>query len=207
LDTPDARQFEPVRHWHYSWFNFWENALDGAHLWLLHRDSAFGNQTWGNRFFNPADPPAVDFEETEFGVRMVMHKPGIQANTEFVDAFAVALPNVIEFSDTEFSHVGVDQTTSLAGRNKHLMFVTPIDADRFMIFTVDYYTGPDPEFFAKLRAARAAVPTEQAGRPGDQRPHMPFRGFVRREDYVAQSTQGELGARTEHLGVEDRGII
>jgi phenylpropionate dioxygenase-like ring-hydroxylating dioxygenase large terminal subunit len=196
-----------VRHWSFNWFNFWENAMDGAHLWLLHQDSAFGSQTWGNRFFDPANPPEVDFEETEWGIRMVMHKPGIEAGTKFVDAFAVALPNVIEFSDTEFSHLGTDQSVSLEGRNKHLMFVTPNDADQFMIFTVDYYTGSDPDFFAKLRAARAAAPPEGASCPGDRRPHMPFRGFVRREDYVAQSTQGKLGERSERLGVEDRGII
>jgi phenylpropionate dioxygenase-like ring-hydroxylating dioxygenase large terminal subunit len=207
LDRPDTRQFEPVRHWHFNWFNFWENTLDGPHLWLLHRDSAFGNQTWGNQFFNAADPPAVDFEETAVGLRMLMHKPGPRPDTEFVDAFAVGLPSVIEFSDTEFSHVGVDQTVSLEGRNKHLMFLTPNDDDHLMIFTIDYYTGSDPAFFAKLRAARAAAPAPEAAPPNDPRPLAPYRGFVRREDYVAQSTQGKVGQRQERLGVEDRGVI
>jgi hypothetical protein len=138
---------------------------------------------------------------------MLMHKPGPRPDTEFVDAFAVALPSVIEFSDTEFSHVGVDQTVSLEGRNKHLMFLTPNDDDHFMIFTVDYYTGADPDFFAKLRAARTAAPAPEAAPPHDPRPLVPYRGFVRREDYVAQSTQGKVGQRQERLGVEDRGVI
>jgi phenylpropionate dioxygenase-like ring-hydroxylating dioxygenase large terminal subunit len=207
LDRPDTRQFEPVRRWDFNWFNFWENALDGVHLWVLHRDSAFGAQSWGNRFFDPADPPTLDFEETEFGVRMLMRKPGPTPDTEFVDAFAVILPSVIQFSDTEFSHLGTSQDTALEGQNKHAIFLTPNDDDHFMLFTVDYYTGPDPEFFAKLRAARAAAPEPGAVAPADPRPHLPFRGYVRREDYVAQRTQGTLGERPERLGVEDRGII
>jgi phenylpropionate dioxygenase-like ring-hydroxylating dioxygenase large terminal subunit len=207
LDRPETRQFEPVRHWHYNWFNFWENALDGAHLWILHRDSDFGNQTWGDKFFNPTDPPDVDFEETEFGVRMLMRKPSHEHGMDFVNTYAAALPTVIEFSDTEFSHVGIDQSVSLEGRNKHWMFLTPNDDDHFMIFTVDYYTGDIPDFFARLREARAAGHAPEASPANDPRPLMPYRGFVRREDYVAQSTQGKLGQREEHLGVEDRGII
>jgi len=36
---------------------------------------------------------------------------------------------------------------------------------------------------------------------------MPFRGSVRQEDVMAQSTQRPLGAREERLGASDRGVI
>jgi len=36
---------------------------------------------------------------------------------------------------------------------------------------------------------------------------MPFKGNVRQEDLMTQSTQGLLGERAEQLGVSDRGVI
>jgi hypothetical protein len=36
---------------------------------------------------------------------------------------------------------------------------------------------------------------------------MPFKGNIRQEDIMTQSTQGMLGQRAEQLGVSDRGVI
>jgi hypothetical protein len=76
-----------------------------------------------------------------------------------------------------------------------------------MLFTVDYYTGPNPDMFERLAEMRKReVPTQEV-KPYDKRPLMPFRGNVRSEDIVAQGTQDLVGYRTEHLGPSDRGVI
>ena len=41
----------------------------------------------------------------------------------------------------------------------------------------------------------------------DKRKHVPFRGQVWKEDYVCQSTQGNVGYRREALATSDRAII
>jgi len=41
----------------------------------------------------------------------------------------------------------------------------------------------------------------------DKRKHVPFRGRVWKEDYVCQSTQGNVGYRSEQLATSDRAII
>jgi hypothetical protein len=50
------------------------------------------------------------------------------------------------------------------------------------------------------------LPTE-AVREYDRRKYVPFKGNVRQEDVMTQSTQGILGEREEQLGVSDRGVI
>jgi hypothetical protein len=76
-----------------------------------------------------------------------------------------------------------------------------------MIFTVDYYTGPDPDFFEKLRRMRAQEIPKQTVREYDGRQYMPFKGNIRQEDLMTQATQGMLGERSEQLGASDRGVI
>ena len=76
-----------------------------------------------------------------------------------------------------------------------------------MIFTVNYYTGPDPDFFAKLAEMRnTEVPREKV-KEYDHRQYMPFKGNVRTEDIMTQATQSLLGERKEHLATSDRGVI
>jgi len=41
----------------------------------------------------------------------------------------------------------------------------------------------------------------------DKRKYMPFKGQVWKEDYVCQSTQGNVGYRREYLAASDRAII
>ena len=76
-----------------------------------------------------------------------------------------------------------------------------------MIFTVDYYTGPDRNFFDKLKQMRAKELPKEEVKEYDRRKYMPFKGNVRQEDVMTQSTQGILGEREEQLGVSDRGVI
>jgi hypothetical protein len=90
---------------------------------------------------------------------------------------------------------------------EHTLFLTPNDNDHFMIFTVDYYTGSDPEFFEKLKAMRVEEKPKEEVKEYDRRKYVPFKGNIRQEDVMTQSTQGFLGARGEQLGVSDRGVI
>jgi hypothetical protein len=41
----------------------------------------------------------------------------------------------------------------------------------------------------------------------DNRKYMPFKGNVRQEDIMSQSTQGLLGEREERLATSDKGVI
>jgi phenylpropionate dioxygenase-like ring-hydroxylating dioxygenase large terminal subunit len=206
VDHSGQRRLEPVRYMDYNWFNFWENGADPVHLWVLHRQSGYGQGSWGNAFFDYANPPHWQLVETAWGLQIVMTKPGPTPDTEFVDTFCVAFPSIIQVGDTEFAHLKLDEATTARSNNDHFLFLTPQDDEHFMIFTVDYYTGPDPDFFEKLQRMRAQ---EQPPKPReyDRRKYAAFRGVIRLEDTVAQSTQGPLWERRERLGVEDRGVI
>lgn len=206
-DRGGQRQIEPIRHLDYNWFNFWENGADPDHISILHRYSGYGEQTWGNRFFDYHDPPAYDLVETEWGLQAVMHKPGPTPDSEFVDVFSLMLPSILQIGDTEFAHLRLDEAAAHTSHNEHFMLVTPNDDDRFMLFTVDHYTGPDPDFFAKLKAQRAVQAAQQRVPDDVQRRSKTKRGVVRIEDVIAQGTQGLLGERQERLGVSDRGVI
>ena len=205
-DRGGQRRFEPVRHQSYNWLNFYENGADPAHIWILHRYSAFGEQTWGNQFFSYEDPPDYDLVETDLGMQVVMRKPGATPDTEFVDTFSLALPTILEIADTEFVHLRLDEEAPPRGQNQHWMFLTPNDDDHFMLFTVDYYTGPDPAFFEKLDAKRAEEAAQQEAWKRGRRRSALERGVIRVEDTVAQGTQGTVGERTERLGASDRGV-
>jgi phenylpropionate dioxygenase-like ring-hydroxylating dioxygenase large terminal subunit len=204
------RQVEPVRHLAYNWFNFFENAPDPDHISVLHRFSAYGDQTWGNRFFQFDDMPSFESTETDYGVKVVMRKQGPLPGTDFVDTMVAAFPSIIQIGDTEYVHVRAEDVSALenGSNNIHILFLTPCDDDSFLVFTVDHYTGPDPLFFEKLKARRAVEGPKLEAKPYDTRAHTPFRGSVRREDVVAQATQRPVGQRdVERLGVSDRGVI
>lgn len=209
VDHGGQRLVEDTRHFDYNWFNFYENSADPCHVWVLHGTSGYGQQTWGDRFFSADDPPAFEPVETPYGMKIVMTKPGNEAGTEFVDEMSLGFPSILQVGDTPYVHAKVDPQLGVnAGSSyEHCLFLTPNDDDHFMLFTVDYYTGPEPDIFERLAEMRKReIPTQEV-KPYDTRPLMPFRGNVRREDIVAQGTQDLVGHRTEHLGPSDRGII
>jgi phenylpropionate dioxygenase-like ring-hydroxylating dioxygenase large terminal subunit len=203
------RQIEPVRHADYNWFNFFENSADPAHVCILHRHAGYGQQTWGNQFFSYTEMPHFEFVEMDYGMKVVMTKPGAESGTEFVDEMSLALPSIVQVGDTEFVHAKVDAASLIqkGSQCEHWMFVTPNDDDHFMLFTADNYRGPEADFFEKLRAMRAKETPVKEALPYDKRKFMPYKGNVRKEDLVTQGTQGLLGERDEQLGVSDRGVI
>jgi phenylpropionate dioxygenase-like ring-hydroxylating dioxygenase large terminal subunit len=209
LERGGQRQVEPVRLADYNWFNFFENSADPAHVCVLHRHAGYGQQSWGDHFFSYTDMPNVDFVEMDYGMKVVMTKPGPRPGTEFVDEMSLALPSIVQVGDTEFVHAKMDAAALIneGSRCEHWMFVTPNDDDHFMLFTADNYRGPVESFFDKLKALRAQEMPIQEVKPYDKRKYMPYKGNVRKEDIMTQGTQGLLGERQEQLGVSDRGVI
>jgi len=209
IDHCGIRQIEPVRHFDYNWFNFYENSADPVHVWILHGASAYGDQTWGDRFFSVDDPPDFEPVETPYGMKIVMSKPAADKDGVVVDEMSLGFPSILQVGDTEFVHGKADpQKLMNKGSDfEHFMFMTPKDDNSFMMFTVDYYTGPDANFFEHLKEMRKREEPKDDRKSYDKRPLMPFRGNVRTEDIVTQGTQKLVGARQEHLGTSDRGVI
>ena len=209
VDRGGMRQIEPVRTNEYNWFNFFENSADPCHICILHRHTGYGEQSWGDQFFSYTDMPNFQFVETDYGLKGVMTKPGPTPGTEFVDTMSLALPSIIQVGDTEFVHAKVDAVKLMTegSQCEHVLFLTPNDDDHFTIFTVNYYTGSDRKFFDKLKAMRATEVPKEEVKEYDKRKYMPFKGNVRQEDIMSQSTQGLLGEREERLGSSDKGVI
>jgi phthalate 4,5-dioxygenase len=209
IDRGGQRQVEHVRHCEYNWFNFFENSADPAHICILHRHAGYGEQSWGDQFFGYKQMPQFNYVEMDYGMKVVMTKPGPEPGTEWADEMSLAMPSIIQVGDTEFVHAKLDAAALVrdGSQCEHFLFLTPNDDDHFMIFTVDYYTGPDPDFFEHLKQMRAHEIPKYEVKEYDRRKYMPFKGNIRQEDLITQSTQGPLGNRNEQLGVSDRGVI
>lgn len=205
-DSAGQRSLEATRVYDYNWFNFIENGADPVHFSTLHRADP-NDGTWRSWFFNFKDIPLFDAVETSYGMKVVSRKPGPTANTEYVDEKSFALPSILQIGDTEFTHFKQPrEALSVGSHNAHFMFVTPNDDDSFTLFTVNHYTGSDPEFFQKLAPSRK-LETKTEKKAYDQRKHSPFRGSVRTEDIACQGTQPLLDRRGEQLATSDKGVI
>ena len=205
-DPTGQRSFEATRLYDYNWFNFIENGADPAHFSILHRADP-NDGTWRSWFFNSRDVPPFDAVETSYGMKVVSRKPGPTPDSEYVDEKSFALPSILQIGDTEFTHFKKPKEALAEGsHNEHFMFVTPNDDDRFTLYTVNHYTGADPDFFAKLAPTRKAE-VEGQKKAYDRRKYAPFRGSVRREDIMSQSTQGRIDQRQEQLAASDKGVI
>ena len=197
----DGRLFlEAPRYYDYNWFNFFENAPDVTHLSILHRHSGYGKQTWGNNFFDYHNIPPFELVETEFGVKAVSRKPGPTPDTEYVHELGAFLPGILDLGS-------VNSTGSEEPDNEHTIFLTPSDDDHFTLFSIDYYTGSDPDFFDKVLARRYGPARKAEPKEYDRRKYKSFKGSIAQEDIVTQETQGMLGERREQLGHADRGVI
>jgi phthalate 4,5-dioxygenase oxygenase subunit len=205
-DSAGQRSLEATRVYDYNWFNFIENGADPVHFSTLHRADP-NDGTWRSWFFNHKDIPHFDAVETPYGMKVVSRKRGPTADTEYIDEKSFALPSILQIGDTEFTHFRQPREALSAGsHNAHIMFVTPNDDHSFTLFTVNHYTGCDPEFFQKLSPSRK-IEAEAGKKPYDQRKYSPFRGNVRTEDIACQGTQPMLDRRKEQLATSDKGVI
>ncbi|MGE5217637.1 MAG: Rieske 2Fe-2S domain-containing protein [Chloroflexota bacterium] len=205
-DPNGQRSLEATRQYDYNWFNFIENGADPVHFSVLHRADP-NDGTWRSWFFNFTDIPRFDAVETPYGMKVISRKPGPSSDTEYVDEKSFALPSILQIGDTEFTHFKrPPEALSAGSHNAHFMFVTPNDDDSFRLFTVNHYTGPDPEFFEKLAPSRK-FEAKAERKPYDRRKFSPFRGNVRTEDIACQATQPLLDQRKEQLATSDKGVI
>ena len=205
-DANGQRSLETTRLYDYNWFNFIENGADPAHFSILHRADP-NDGTWRSWFFNFKDVPPFDAVETSYGMKVISRKPGPTPETEYVDEKSFALPSILQIGDTEFTHFNKPKEALAEGsHNEHFMFVTPNDDDHFTLFTVNHYTGSDGQFFHKLAPTRK-VQAKAEKKEYDRRKYSPFRGSVRGEDIMSQSTQGRIGERKEQLATSDKGVI
>ena len=205
-DELGQRSLEATRVYNYNWFNFIENGADPVHFSTLHRADPHDG-TWRSWFFNYHEIPYFDAVETEYGMKVISRKPGPTPETEYVDEKSFVLPSILQIGDTEFTHFKQPREALSAGsHNEHFMFITPNDDYSFTLFTVNHYTGSDPQFFEKLAPSRR-VEAKAEKKPYDHRNHSPFKGNVRTEDIACQSTQPLLSARKEQLGTSDKGVI
>ncbi|HEY3304638.1 MAG TPA: Rieske 2Fe-2S domain-containing protein [Candidatus Binatia bacterium] len=206
VDEKGRRSLESTRHYDYNWLNFIENGADPVHFSILHRSDP-NDGTWRSWFFSFKDIPPFDAVETGYGMKVISRKPGPTPETEYVDEKSFALPSILQIGDTEFTHFKQPKESLGTGsHNVHFMFLTPNDDERFTLFTVNYYTGPDPKFFEKLSPSRELTPKEEK-KAYDERKYAAFRGSVRREDIACQATQTVIDARKEQLATSDRGVI
>ncbi|MGH7768491.1 MAG: ABC transporter substrate-binding protein, partial [Candidatus Binatia bacterium] len=206
VDEKGRRSLESTRHYDYNWFNFIENGADPVHFSILHRSDP-NDGTWRSWFFNFKDIPPFDAVETTYGMKVISRKAGPTPDTEYVDEKSFALPSILQIGDTEFTHFKREPEALRDGsHNEHFMFLTPNDDEHFTLFTVNYYTGPDPKFFEKLAPSRELTPKEEK-KAYDERKYAAFRGSVRREDIACQATQTVIDTRKEQLATSDRGVI
>ena len=79
---------------------------------------------------------------------MVLSKPAHNGNGFVIDEMSLAFPSILQIGDTEFVHGNADpsELNSRGSNYEHFMFITPCDDQSFMMFTVDYYTGPQNDF-------------------------------------------------------------
>ena len=187
----------PPRFYEYNWFNFFENGPDIAHASTLHTSgSGHATRTWGDNFFSRANVPLFETVETEFGIKIISHKPGPTPDTEYVHVMSVALPSIVQ----------VAGRTENESDDERTLFITPMDDDHFVVFSCDFHAGSDAQFLLERQKVRSSVSVERA-KEYDRRKYVPFRGQVWKEDVVCQSTQGTIGHRKEQLGHSDRGVI
>jgi phenylpropionate dioxygenase-like ring-hydroxylating dioxygenase large terminal subunit len=205
-DPEGQRSLEATRVYNFSWFNFIENGADPVHFSILHRADA-NDGTWRSWFFDYHDVPPFAAVATPYGMKVISRKPGPTPDSEYVDEKSFALPSILQIGDTEFTHFRQPKESLEAGsHNAHIMFVTPNDDEHFTLYTVNHYTGSDPEFFRKLAPSRK-VEAKVEKKTYDQRKYAPFRGNVRTEDIACQATQPPLHRRKEQLATSDKGVI
>ena len=186
----------PPRYWDYNWFNFFENVVDSLHAYVLHKESR-SDRSWENAFWRYRGDHHIDAIPAEYGLQAIVRWPGPQPESEYVRLTTVALPTVFSLGGRGEEDVGFER----------LLFVTPSDDDHFMVFTGDFIPAGSENLIEEREKTRRSTPAADDVKEYDKRKHVPFRGRVWKEDYVCQSTQGNVGYRREALATSDRAII
>ena len=90
-------------------------------------------------FFSYTEMPHFDFVEMDYGMKVVMTKPGPEPGTEFVDEMSLALAEHRAGGRYGIRPRKADAAALIKAGSQceHWMFVTPNDDDHFMLFTAE----------------------------------------------------------------------
>jgi phenylpropionate dioxygenase-like ring-hydroxylating dioxygenase large terminal subunit len=194
-----VRYIYPPRYCDFNWFNFYENAADLLHAYVLHRPSREATRSFENRFWEyyvKHGAPHLNAIETEYGIRGILHWPSPEPEREYFQQIDIVLPNVFSIGNEEIEEVA----------SERVLFVTPIDDDNAVVYRTDFHAGFDAEFLEKRYARNISPPTVPV-REYDKRKYVPFKGQTLKEDYICMVTQDMIGYRAEHLATSDKGVI
>ena len=194
-----VRYIYPPRHLDFSWFNFFENAADLLHAYILHKPSRQATRSFENRFweyYTEHGAPALNAIETEHGMRAILHWPSPEPEREYFQQIDIVLPSIFAIGNEEIEEVG----------SERVLFATPIDDHSCVVYRTDFHAGSDAEFLKQRHARNVASPSQPVTE-NDKRKYVPFKGQTFKEDYVCMVTQGAIGYRAEHLATSDKGVI
>ena len=194
-----AAYIYPPRDLDFNWFNFYENAADLLHAYVLHKPSREATRSFENRFweyYTEFGAPSLNAIESEFGIRAMLHWPSSDADMEYFQQIELVLPTLFAIGNEEIEEVG----------SERVLFTTPIDDDNCVVYRVDFQATGDSEFLKKRHARNVSLP-QTAVKDYDTRRHVPFKGQTFKEDYVCMVTQGKPGDREERLASSDKGVL
>ena len=146
----------------------------------------------------------------DYGMKVVMTKPGPEPGTEFVDEMSLALPSIVQVGDTEFVHAKLD-AAALIKRRLAMRALDVCHAQRrrpLHALHRGQLPGTGGEFLRETQSSCAPKKRPmQEVKPYDKRKFMPYKGNVRKEDLMTQAPRGCSASASEQLGVSDRGVI
>ncbi|MBS1089915.1 aromatic ring-hydroxylating dioxygenase subunit alpha [Gluconobacter wancherniae] len=205
-----------------NWLQALEVGIDPAHASFLHRffeddepEAAYGRQFRATsadsdmpmtRVLREFDSPSIDVEKTDFGLRLIAHRPMSPKDTHvrvtnllFPQAFVIPLSS--EMTITQW-HVPIDDK-SCYWYAIFTSFTNPVDKVQMREQRLKLYTLPD---------YRPKVGRHNAyGFDADEQMTKTYTGMgddINVHDQWAIESQGHIQDRTrEHLGQSDKGII
>jgi len=194
-----ARYIYPPRFCDFNWFNFYENAADLLHAYVLHKPSRQATRSFENRFWEcyaEHGAPVLNAVETEFGIRAMLHWPSSEPGIEYFQQIELVLPSTFAIGNEEIDEVG----------SERVLFTTPIDDDNTVVYRTDFQANCDSDFL-KNRYSRNVSPPDSPVKDYDRRQYVPFKGQTLKEDYVCMVTQGKIGNRAERFASSDKGVL
>ena len=87
------RSLYPCRNYEYNWFNFFENAPDLIHAYILHKASRT-KRSWERAYWEYArtnGAPNLEAIETVYGMKAILHWQGPSPDTEYVQQTGIVL--------------------------------------------------------------------------------------------------------------------
>ncbi|HVV45355.1 MAG TPA: RHO alpha subunit C-terminal catalytic domain-containing protein, partial [Bryobacteraceae bacterium] len=162
-----------------NWLQFWENAMDPYHVWVLHSNFSTLQFAAGFKVM-----PKVDFEYADAAVvyhAVRRHEDGMEMDR----ISAAMLPNVTAVPSVELA----------PGRSRGVQWWVPVDDTHFALFASSV-TNKSFDFLSMpmYNGKTWYEVTEEE--------HQDFPG-----DYEAQCGQGPITLHSEeHLATSDRGI-